>query len=367
MFGEIADECLYFGHGYSNQKSLEEGIEAIERSFRPDLIVISDFILSLRQYRLLNISPGQYLYAVRRLTQFKLDIAFNAFWDETVEYLLNSKRRTPLAATLLETDLYRASASFIADLDKADILIGPGRQFISKIAEAPRIHEEVFASVANDRIANLYESRHRDTISCLDFVCNEDFVSPLTKVTANGWAVPGVLYSYRRESVRILSENHLKVRHGRSLLARIMYHRYWPDQIRENGLRLYQARFRRQLNNSKYAYTCGSGSRAPVTKMFEIPAAGCILVCESFVNASEAGYRDNYNYIEAHPRELPEVARWLKQNTAKGESIALNGYKMVQALHSYSERAIQIRRSLDKWLERDFRGSEWANGSYTWL
>lgn len=367
MFGDIADKCLYFGHGYSDKGELEDGIEAIETSFSPDLLVISDFILSLKQYRLLGISPDKYMYASRRLTQFKPDAAFDAFWEETLEYLLSSKRKTPLAATLLETDLYRASESFIADLDSVDLLVGPGRQFCSKIAEAPRIREEVFASAANDRMASLYESRRRDTISCLDFVCKEDFLSPLTKLKANDWAVPGVLYSYRKEAVRVLEESNIKVKYGRSLVARVMYYKYCPYQIRKNGLKLYQAKFRQQLHQSQYAYTCGSGGRAPVTKMFEIPAAGCILVCESFINSSEAGYIDSYNYIEARPDELTEVASWLKQDTVRAENIAINGYKMVQALHSYEARVIQIRRSLYMWLEKRFRGSEWTNGSYTWL
>lgn len=363
IFSLIASNIRYCGPGYSDEYS---SIDQLCDTFAPDFIVTTDYFLSLSEI-LGRASVSQALYETRRLPDFKPDEAqFRERYDHITSYLLK-RRSIPLLVTTLETDLYKASTNLISLIDSADLILGPGRQFTSTIVESPRIHRESFGHLANDLLANLFESAQDRLVSFLDFVDCEDFHHPNSHQREHLWCIPGVEYQYRKEAIRHLRNHGFNPQHGRSLPGRLLYHHTLPNHIRRIGLDLYRGYFRSQLRASKLAYTCGSGGRAPVTKMFEIPAYGCLLVAEGFYNCSQAGFEDGVNYIEAKPDDLAELTENILNHQEDYNHIANCGYRHVWQRHSLPARVNQLTTCLRAYLNGTFRGSEWSEGQYLLL
>ena len=129
----------------------------------------------------------------------------------------------------------------------------------------------------------------------------------------------------------------------------------------------YYFSYLRMIRDSHYAYADGSATEYPLTKMFEIPSLGTLLVCEPFRNSHHAGFVHQHNFLSCEARYLRSLNEELSTNTYLAQKVRLNGYQLVASSHSESARIMQIKISFKHILQGKFSGSRWNNGHYQYL
>jgi spore maturation protein CgeB len=97
-------------------------------------------------------------------------------------------------------------------------------------------------------------------------------------------------------------------------------------------------------------------------KYFEIPALGSVLVCLPCNGFEELGFRDKVNAMICEPDQLPELARWLNENTDKAQEIADAGRRLITERHTIEARACQLKTALESVLAGKWRGGVWRDG-----
>lgn len=355
-----------FGPGYNGINNEERLAEKIYK-FAPDVIVCSDFFLiygdQLRQ-RSYGASIGLFLYRLRRFTNYKFTDKELGIWISCVETLLEKNYKPKLVVTALETDWYKLNEAEIQLLRSADYIAGYGSEFMARIEDLPDLASEKWGMEANNNMLTLMQEMKSKTICLLDFAQNETFCRRAHSLRGSEWCIPGVKYNSRRIATEKIRKQKCRYKHKRSLISRILFMPLLPRCIRGYGLDLYNKSFDNTIQGSKYAYTCGSALRYPVTKMFEIPSAKTLLVCDPFINCENAGYRHMENYISSNSEAINYWIDWCRQNWERAEEIATRGYQLVLESHSETARVNQLRMCLDAIAEGVFCGSSWKNGTY---
>ena len=366
---KASDNTFLYGPGFLSDEDLNLGIEYWLNTYQPDIIITSDFVIGLEEDYIDNLDALKHLYPSRRLVSPHLSKRSFLFLLESVQLILHH-RNAPLLITLIETDLYRATPSQVYRLSQADYYLGFGSQFTPP-------HNTLLASSSNEilpirKFITPYafdfaiENSSR-TITILDFVPDINTKPTLLASRRNHWSVPGVQYHSRLTAIKSLKNAGINVLYGRSFLGRVFFHKIFPHALRTAALARYKSVFKKQIQTSRYSYTCGSSCQTPVTKFFEIPSLGTLLVGQCFYNSQAAGFIPGSNYIEAEPYQLSELHLWLTQRPDLAQQIATKGFHLVAARHTFSVRVKQINQCLSAIIEKKFSGNVWTNGSMTLL
>ena len=94
-----------------------------------------------------------------------------------------------------------------------------------------------------------------------------------------------------------------------------------------------------------------------VSKYFEIPATGALLLAENpnkdhkeFDNLESLGFIDNVNYISCTKDNIQDKINWILDplNKCKIDEIRKNGMEMVRNNHSIKKRAVFIHKYLSR-------------------
>ena len=136
-----------------------------------------------------------------------------------------------------------------------------------------------------------------------------------------------------------------------------VHNKYWSLDLLRWG-------FRRALRQARYAFTCGSILRWPIRKFFEIPAQGCVLVCQPAEGFADLGFVDGVNALSASPSNLPDVQSMLDADPNRAQQIADAGRALILEKHEVSARARQIGTALKLITEGRFAGSRWLDGEF---
>lgn len=104
--------------------------------------------------------------------------------------------------------------------------------------------------------------------------------------------------------------------------------------------------YARALNASRIALTCGTMAREVVRKHFEIPGAGCCLVCEESEGLAAAGFVHMENCAFVDSTDVLDVIDHLLANPDELARITSAGYDLVQSCHTLAHRP-QIRQWFD--------------------
>ncbi len=105
------------------------------------------------------------------------------------------------------------------------------------------------------------------------------------------------------------------------------------------------------LNNHLCCFTDCLTYGFVVSKYFEIPASGSLLLAEnpSRDKLDKLGFVNNINYIECNKDNLIEKIRWIldPKNRTEVDQIRKNGMEMVRSRHSIENRAQLINKYID--------------------
>jgi hypothetical protein len=118
------------------------------------------------------------------------------------------------------------------------------------------------------------------------------------------------------------------------------------------------------LRDSQIGCTCGSGVMYTVRKFFEIPAAGCALVCYADPHLVNLGFVNGKNCVYSSPEDYGrEVARLLSRPNEL-EMIRRAGFEMVRALHSMEKRVSDFVECLRRMGRGRLSHASFVSGRY---
>jgi len=121
---------------------------------------------------------------------------------------------------------------------------------------------------------------------------------------------------------------------------------------------------RKILSMTKILYTDGSMVDYAVRKFFEIPAAGCLLLCTPFNGMSDLGFKDGVTHIECAPEDVGKLVRTIDVNTSKIRDIIKNGQDLVRQKHSSDARARQLAEAMRRVASGTLKSAHWYEGEY---
>lgn len=105
------------------------------------------------------------------------------------------------------------------------------------------------------------------------------------------------------------------------------------------------------LRGSQVGCTCGSGVMYDVRKFYEIPAAGCALVCYADAHLANLGFVNGKTCVYANPEDYGREVRRLLSRPDELESIRRAGFEMVRELHSMEKRVSDFVKCL-RWMDQ---------------
>lgn len=356
--------CYFFGPGYVTRNELENGIDNyVERIENIDLLVTDSMIFEYSLY-----SNQKYAYR---------NAGISCSLDDVYRYgqsLENYFRKSALKKILIANwDYYATPKEHITYLkENNDCYVISYVDFKSfySIRDAKRNGNSFISNIDSeypDKNDNWYnfitENKNRVISLPNSFYCfNYKFFSSLDKRIRLD--IPGFPYLERRITRELYNPKERR-RHqyyeliffGEKFVRRLSPKRsvFWGDL---QSLRLFK-----RLYQNTITWTSGAVTRTPIAKYFEIPAAGSVLVCQSFGGMKELGFNHGTNCIQTESKE--ELARVLANTTPEDlKIISRLGQQMVLKNHSILARSRQLEKVLEGLKENSFKGSYWSRGKY---
>jgi hypothetical protein len=270
----------------------------------------------------------------------------------------------------LNLDYYASTQNQIDVLLENDIsIIGPNHQFVIAIEDLPEFalrekHYQAKKSVFSDKWKDFLNDHPHKVVTAVHFVGPDEYCYDPLSMRSCEVAIPGVEYVLRKEAIQALSKSdyktNLKIYFKLYLIANKLGIPVFSHPIL---LRLYNLLFQKTLFESKCIYTAKGGFGIPVRKFFEIPAAGCLMICSPPNSFKELGFEHNVNYINAEPSGLNEALEYWLDNP-KAQAIANAGQQLIKQKHSLSSRGDQIEKCIRAMVSGNYKGSHWRDGEF---
>lgn len=363
MLKQGFDLTLY-GPGYVNDDMLARGVERFFEETGPyDFVMMNEHILYYKEADWEK--PKSIINAYKKNYVFNFDAkCLPSVFKELKAWF----KKTDLhkIAILLETDYYCITESRIRDIEESGCYVfSEGCDFIKSRSELAWLHKEAFAASANDNWYNFITNNPEKIISVSQFVDASEFSFGNLHSRKYLIDIPGVNYWTRRQAIAYLKSKGIRLpskgyRKCYSLLNLLGMHPYSTY----TGLLLYNALFERNIESSKYVYTCGSGLEYPIRKFYEVPAMGALLICMPCAGFEKLGFRDGVNAVAASPDQLVDVLEFLERNPDRAEAMAKNGQELVWGTHSTQARSQQLKMACAAIKQGSFAGSYWADGQF---
>jgi hypothetical protein len=115
---------------------------------------------------------------------------------------------------------------------------------------------------------------------------------------------------------------------------------------KDNPLVLFGEAYARTLSSCLIAPTQGGFTDIVVSKHFEIPASGALLVTQEGASVLAHGFRHGDNCMFADPDDIVEQMRSLLSNRERLDAIAKRGHDFVHSNHTFAQRPQMVQ-----WLE----------------
>lgn len=356
-----AGEVCFFGPGYVTSQQLAKGLDAFIAEHGPfDVAVTNTHALFSDIYG----APMQpvvwnrsYEFSFPGGDLLRLPEIAHAF----------ERLAMPRIGLFLESDFFYWTAREIdAIQQRADYVMGFGTAFSPRRKDMPSLAGESFAGNVTDNWASYVEENRERVASVLHFVAAGEACFTGLSHRPNPWSVVGIQYVARRVASERLRQAGIDpvtespLRRAMGLAKRVRLIRKEP-KLAQRWLNL---DFSLRLQQSRYAYTCGSGIDMPIRKFFEIPAAGAVLVCKPFSGITAAGFRHGENCIVCEPEDVVEAHHWLESDPERAQRIADAGRMLVLQQHSVTARARQFAATFSAIADGSFAGGEWIDGEY---
>jgi len=363
----IADVTFY-GPGYLPSDALSKGIAAYVAANGPYDFILSDET-AIEDFSVLD--SGQEVRFRNHACRF--DPALLAMGRD-YQGFLRGYDGTRLVA-LLQSDYYNFSNQRIETLESiGDFYVTWGAEFIDTIADLdPASMLEGGVNLlafgrCNDRYLEFLKLHPEKIISCPQFVSEAEIDCTRLAARHYDWSVLGADYDARVLAREALDQAGLArsgdwIRYilGAAQKLKVnLYNKY-------GTIKVLQWAFRRALQQSKFSFTCGSFVNWPIRKYYEIPANGCVLVCERSNGFGELGFVDKENAVVCGGGDVLDAHAWLTADMDRAQTIADAGRHLVRERHSVAARGRQIASALQRIRRGNFAGSRWRDGVFELL
>ena len=359
LLASVAD-LHTFGPGYVDQEVLSGGLGLYESIHGPfDLILATEHFWN----RLLPARAAARDY--RRVYGARIsESELRQFDDSMSDFFRLSGIRI---ATLAETDYYTLDSEVIDVLQQTfDLFLGWNHQLLTPSSDGASKEQHLLGRPRQDW--GLFTESHPErVIPFAHFVSDQEFAwTPLTS-RPKAAIVPGVPYYRRRLAQRSLGRVEDFGHQARELRRRAMagvgrfpiFSAWARDQLRQS--------FDRANRRAAVAYVDGSMLNYFVRKFVEVPAAGCLLVCEPFSGFEAMGFSHSKNCLVSSPSRFSDCVRDALSDASSAQIIADRGQMLVAQKHSFASRSQQIRQAFDRVVEGQFAGASWQMGELIFL
>ena len=315
-----------------------------------------------------NLSPSVVPSSLNFFRHYTTDRPAEA---DIAEYL-NNVRPELLAAKVplklfwgVNLDHYGMSQSQIDAIDAGGFrFIGPNSQMLRRRDDWGHTNERHYARKWNRLSDALYERVSQDPGWVIPLTHFIDFGEVVDTGIGNrkyGVAIPGAEYYYRKEAIKILRKEGIRFAskgyfHAYRVLDRIGVRPYSRPLLQ----RLFNALYFQSLANSKAVYTASGGSGNIPRKYFEIPASGSCLICVPCNGMADLGFIADENFVSAEPHQLPAKLKQL--SIEEMSEIAFAGQRLVIKNHSTLARAQQLKKTITRLLDGNYKGATWREG-----
>ena len=363
----LTTDLVPYGPGFNTTDELEAGAERfIERTGPYDFVVTDEYVLQE-----FDLTQPEKIRFVNHACYFdptllRVALAWRAFFEhyEGVRVI-----------TLLQSDFYNFTATHIERLlAMGDYFVAWGPELMTEKTQAlPRQPiengiDEAIVEKWSDNYLQFAKTHRNRLIVCPHFVGEREFCDKPLQHRRREWSVLGAGYDARvlvraafdRAGVRWAGDGFRFIHEISQRLSLNLYAHVW-------SIDLLQYLARSVLRNTKHSYTCGSVLAWPIRKFFEIPAAGCVLVCAPPVGFSALGFVDRDSALLSRPEDVMDAMTWLADRPEEAQSIANRGRELVRLRHSVTARANQIGEAFRRIVSGQFFGSQWSAGEFQFL
>ncbi len=355
-------EVVGFGPGLVDDEKLFKGVQAFIDANGPfDGIIASPLIFL---YGVAPYTPDMHFYT-KYMATFASKAAM-AYIPQLLEQLKAAK--LPRIGLIWETDLYDMRQQHIDQLQATnDFYIGFGPDLWKPKSEMIDLDRERFGHIASDDYWHFVRDKAEIYCSVPPHIMaeNEFFFGPLSQRKLD-WSVIGMNYVARQDAAKKLREMGVSLTEN-AVVART-YGRLKRFGIIPHELQFMQVllnhNFRYRLGDSRFSFTCGLPWDMQIRKFFEIPAAGCVLVCKPCTSFENIGFMHGENAFKATPKDLPELHDYLTTNPDIAQKIATKGQDMVFANHSIRARGQHLGAALRAIAQGCFKGAKFVDGQF---
>lgn len=361
------NDVQFYGPGYSSHEVLKQGIINFINNNSFDLVLFGGHAMSIAEP---NKEKIKRFYKKYIFTSEKFEIIYDFLYDI---YKNITKINIKKILSLQSFDYYACDKDTIKRLIDIDgYYIAYGKQFVANIDALPNhFKDEVFykrKSKTNKITNNWYEfanTHDSKIISITHLVAmNEFFFDPLEIRKYTVW-VPGIKYKLRENAFNEISsydfktpsELYYKIYKVLNKLNFNMYS-YYLSLISFNLF------YRKNLFQTRYAYVAGSGYNSPIRKVFEVPAAGNLVLAKPTLGFEELGFINGENYIYCEPEDIKSKVLYFEKNLDEAQHIAQKAQNLILKQHSIDARMQQLQNSFNSILNSKFNGTEWVNGDF---
>ncbi|MGE3921141.1 MAG: glycosyltransferase [Gammaproteobacteria bacterium] len=358
----IYNEVDIYGPGYSSNDELEKGVEAFYEKNGPYDFVCSNEHISVFFVEKAN-NFDDYMTYLNNAFYFNFEIHQKHLYNMSNFY--KSVTNVTKILFLMEFDRYwfpKYREELLLELDA--YIVGYGKQFAKKSEDCPYQKNEAFYKHVNNNWYNFVQ-KYSKVIQLIHFIDPAEFFWGDISDRPYECSVPGTGYWARKLAFENLSLSKIKMPtnfHNKIyfILSKLGIKSY------SNRLMLYNYNqlFNNLIEDSKAAFTCGSGNEQPIRKFFEIPAKGTVLLCLPFHGFEEMGFQHNENCIICHPNEIVAYVEQLKREQKNAERISINGRKFIFETHSIFSRAQQLQQAFNAIINSSFVGTRWERGKF---
>lgn len=355
----LIGDVWYYGPGFVDQKTLQKGLRYFESENGPFDFAITTEQVIIASGRL----PIEHLMAriprIFNLSFPKAQISYLKKIADDWKHIQSLK-----VLSLLNEDAYSWTNEHVdTALTNADIILGRGTETIIRTSEMKHLLKEKWGKNVNNVYADFVSENTKKIVSFPHFVGGDEFYFGCHENRQNLWSIAGVGYRARKIAQKKLSERGIKFKPSSASLN-VYRIGTLTGRLSKLGLKYSQYKFREDLQNSRISFTCGSVLQMPIRKFFEIPAAGCLLVCEPFKGMEEMGFENGKNFYAIKSEHVLDIHQFVTEKPEEAEIIAKRGQKLVITHHSVEARSHQLKAVIEVAKKGTFKGAYWHNGKF---
>tara|TARA_R110002033_G_scaffold92356_2_gene141801 strand:+ start:4460 stop:5602 length:1143 start_codon:yes stop_codon:yes gene_type:complete len=349
-------EVTFYGPGYVSDSILDKGVEEFIKECNEDF----DFILTDGMIFFWNESKGTKAF----------NISYNYFSFDNLERDIRNMRDFYISykgGKILypNIDFYNVTKEEVLLLEKSNTyLLTWGIELLEYKENLKDLKNEVFSDLVNDNWIKFIKQNTEKIISLPHIISETEFSFHPVNNRNYEITVPGVNYYSRKIINKIINSKNFKVNNRNASYYQKLNIFLLRKFTTRSNLKVFNQIFNNTIEDSKIAYTCGSGLDYLIRKFFEIPAKGTVLFCNPFKGFKEIGFVDGENCVVVNPNNIEEKTQSLLSNIKEMDRLSRNGQRMVFKNHSFIARVNQVEISLKSILKGEFKGSFWDNGNY---